>query len=439
MSPERLPITVHRAKEIWFTRKEGDEIQFVTLVDAALAIDANGKITAIGRASEFKSPAHCEKVIDHGDGILIPGFVDAHIHCPQLSVIASGGMPLLDWLTKYIFQAEAQFKNQNVATAGARRLTRELKQNGVTTAAVFSSVHAVAAEALFQEFDSAGMRLMTGKTAMDVGGPAGVLQPVHSDIEDQEVLIERWHNKSGRLLYAITPRFALSCSRELMLALGELRERHPSCYVQTHISENLEEVAAVKDIWKANADYLAVYEEHGLIGSKTLLAHGIYLTDSELKRMAKAKATLVHCPTSNSFLGSGLLNLKRVEEFGVHMCLASDIGAGTHFSPWQTMLECYKIQALQGVRLPAHELLYRSTLAGAEALGMASVCGSLEVGKDADFVIVDASKKLILAERLAVAESPEERLFACITLGDDRIISKSYVAGNLIYSQASPV
>ncbi len=438
MSPERVPITVHRAKEIWFTRREGDAIKLVTLMDAALGVDSKGKITAIGRASEFKSPAYLEKIIDHGDSILIPGFVDAHVHSPQLSVIGAGGMPLLDWLTKYVFQAEAQFKHPNVALAGAQRLTRELKQNGVTTAAVFSSVHAVAAEALFQEFDSAGLRLISGKTSMDVGAPAGVLQPVQADITEQEILIERWHKKSSRLHYAITPRFALSCSRELMLALGELRERHPTCYVQTHISENLEEVAAVKGVWKTCSDYLAVYEDHGLVGDKTLLAHGIHLTDSELKRMAKAKATLVHCPTSNTFLGSGLIDLKRVGEFGVHVCLASDIGAGTHFSPWQTMLECYKIQALQGSRLSAHELLYRTTLAGAEALGMSAVCGSLEVGKEADFVVVNPARKPLLAERLAVTESASDRLFACITLGDDRIIEHTYVAGNLVYCQPSP-
>ena len=438
MSPERLPITVHRAKEIWFTRRTGDSISLVTFMDAALAVDAHGKITAIGRASEFKSPSYSEKVIDHGDGILVPGFVDAHVHCPQLSVIGSGGLPLLDWLTKYVFHAEAQFKNQNVATLGARRLARELMQNGVTSAAVFSSVHAVAAEALFQEFDTAGLRLLTGKTSMDVGAPAAVLQAAHADIADQEVLIKRWHGKSARLRYAITPRFALSCSRELMLGLGELRERHPSCYVQTHISENIEEVAAVKEVWKSCKDYLAVYEDHGLIGDKTLLAHGIHLTNNELMRMATAKATLVHCPTSNMFLGSGLLNLKQDQDSGVHLCLASDIGAGTNLSPWQTMLECYKIQAIQGNRLSAAELLYQTTLAGAQSLGLGNVCGSLEVGKDADFVVIKPSKKPILAERLVTAETPSERLFACITCGDDRIIEQTYVAGNLIYSQAAP-
>jgi guanine deaminase len=430
---DRLPITVHRAKEIWFTRHQGQSIELVTVADGAMAVDGNGKILAVGRASEFKSPAYSQKIVDHGDSILVPGFVDAHVHCPQVSIIGSGGTALLDWLSRYVFPVEAGFRDQGIAKTGANRLVRELKQNGVTTAAVFSSVHAVAADALFEEFDAAGLRLVTGKTSMDVGAPRDVLQSVQSDINDQQGLIDRWHGKSGRLFYAITPRFALSCSREMMLALGDLRERNSSCYVQTHISENLDEVAAVKHVWKNCEDYLAIYQEHGLVGAKTLLAHGIHLTDSELTRIAAAKASLVHCPTSNLFLGSGLLDLRRAESFGVRVCLASDIGAGTSFSPWQTMLECYKIQALQGVRLSAPDLLYRATLAGAEALGLGSTCGSLEVGKDADFVVVTPGKKTILAERIAAAQTSEDRLFACITLGDDRIVDQTYVAGQLVY------
>ncbi len=436
MTPGRSPVTIHLAKEIWFSRRSGDAIQFVALKDAAMAVDDLGKIIALGRANEFKSQVHAERTVDHGDGIIMPGFVDAHLHCPQIDVIGSGGLPLLEWLNKYVFPAEAKFKDQKVAQSGAKRLVRELKRHGVTTAAVFSSVHAVAAEALFSEFDAAGLRLISGKTSMDVGAPGEVLQPVRSDIEDQEALIKRWHGKAGRLFYAITPRFALSCSREMMRALGDLRERNLSCYVQSHISETTDEVAEVKKVWNGSKDYLAVYEDHGLLGAKTLLGHGIYLTDPEIRRMAATKTSVVHCPTSNSFLGSGLFNLKRTADLGARICLASDIGAGTGLSPWQTMLECYKVQALQGHRLTADELLYRATLAGAESLGLDGTCGSLEVGKDADFIVVNPSRNRLLSERIAVTETPAERLFACMAYGDDRIIEETYVAGQRLYAQS---
>lgn len=431
MSNDRSPLTIHRAKEIWSVRRKGASFELFSQTDAAMAVDANGKIAAIGRANEFKSPAHAEYMVDHGQAILIPGFVDAHLHCPQLDVIGSGGFHLLDWLDRYVFPAEAQFKSPSVAALGAKRLVRELKRHGVTTAAVFSSVHAVAADALFDAFDKAGLRLVTGKTSMDVGAPADVLQSVQADIIEQEDLIKRWHGKSGRLFYAITPRFALSCSREMMRALSDLRERHMSCYVQTHISENINEVREVLNVWKTAKDYLAVYEDHGLLGAKTLLAHGIYLTDSELARVASSRTSIVHCPTSNTFLGSGLFNLRRAQDAGVRVCLASDIGGGTGLSPWHTMLECYKVQSLQGLLVSAEELLYRATLAGAEALGLDGHCGSLDVGKDADFLVVRPDRNELLGERLSVTKTAVERLFACIAFGDDRIVDKVYVSGRL--------
>jgi guanine deaminase len=282
---------------------------------------------------------------------------------------------------------------------------------------------------LFDSFDRSGLRLVAGKTSMDIGAPKDVLEPVAQDIESQENLIAKWHGRDGRLFYAITPRFALSCSPAMMKALQALREKYRSCYVQTHISENINEVKDVLAVWKGFRDYLAVYEDHGLLGSKTLLAHGIYLTESELTRVAASGTSIVHCPTSNTFLGSGLFNLNRATTAGAKVCLASDIGAGTGLSPWQTMLECYKVQALQGASVSADELLYRATLAGAEALSLDVKTGSLEVGKYADFVVVRPDKNELLGERLAVTKSSSERLFACIAYGDDRIVDSVYVAG----------
>jgi guanine deaminase len=338
----------------------------------------------------------------------------------------------LEWLDRYVFPAEARFNDETVARDGARRMVREFKRQGITATAVFSSVHAIAADCLFSEFDTAGLRLITGKTSMDVGAPSSVLQPVNADIEDQQALIARWHGKSDRLRYAITPRFALSCSREMMRALGDLRERNPSCYVQTHISETKDEVTAVKNVWKDCRDYLAVYADHGLIGDKTLLAHGIHLTDGELERVVHSKSSIIHCPTSNTFLGSGLFPLRRARDASAKVCLASDIGAGTSLSPWQTMLEAYKVQSLQGDHPKASELLYLATLAGAEVLGLDRDVGSFEPGKYADFVVINPTKKPLLAERIAGAKDAEERLFACITHGDDRLTQSVFVAGQKV-------
>jgi len=430
-----LKATMHLANEIWYAKKNGASTEFVVVKSAAMIVDFTGKIIFVGSRSDVpESTKNADlQIIDHGDSYIVPGFVDAHLHCPQLDVIGSGGLPLLEWLDRYVFPAEMAFVNQSVAKRGAQRLSRELRRHGVTTAAVFSSVHSVAVDELFQEFENSGLRLIAGKTSMDAGAPDELLQCVDSDVEEQGKLIAKWHGKNDRLFYAITPRFALSCSPKMLRQLGELKSRAPSCFVQTHISENLQEVSDVKSNWSKYKDYLAVYEDHGLLDRRTLLAHGIHLTESELSRIAKSGATVVHCPTSNTFLGSGLFDLRRSEAAGVRVCLASDIGAGTSLSPWQTMLESYKVQALQGAFYSAGELLYRATLAGAEALGMDQNFGSLEVGKSADFVVINSNRNLLLSERLMVANTPEERLFAFMTYGDDRVVEATYAFGREVY------
>lgn len=427
--------TLHLAAEIWFCKKRQANAEFVSIKDAAIIVEKNGRIAGVGPRLEIMPQLVGVDItkVDHGDSFLVPGFVDAHLHCPQLDVIGSGGLPLLGWLDKYVFPVETQFASRDFARAGARRLSRELRRHGITSAAVFSSVHKVAADELFSEFDEAGLRLVSGKTSMDRGAPDLLLQDAESDVADQRQLISKWHGKDNRLFYAITPRFALSCSQLMFGKLAELVRDFPTCFVQTHISENQLEVATVRDVWKSHKDYLAVYEDFGLLSHRTLLAHGIYLSPDEVRRVAKTKATIVHCPTSNTFLGSGLFDLRRAVDAGVKVCFASDIGGGTSLSPWQTMLESYKIQALQGLYLSAGELLYRATLAGAEAIGMDSLCGSFEAGKFADFVVISPKRNQLLGERMSKLNSSEEKLFALITSGDDRVVDATYVSGCQVY------
>jgi guanine deaminase len=426
---------LHLADEAWFTKVDHGSFKFITLQDAAMLVDGCGKIKKIGPRLELLNNLGDLDVckIDHEGGCLVPGFVDAHLHYPQLHVMGSGGHALLDWLDKYVFPAEAAFGTRSAARIGAQAISRELKRNGVTTAAIFSSVHGLAADELFNEFDTSGLRLVSGKTSMDKGAPRDLLQQVQEDFAEQKQLISKWHGKNDRLFYALTPRFALSCTREMFRSLSELYELFPTCFVQTHISENKTEVQMVREAWKDHKDYLAVYEDYGLLGDQTLLAHGIYLSEDELARVGKNGATIVHCPTSNTFLGSGLFPMEKSVGMGVNVCLGSDIGAGTSLSPFHTMLEVYKVQALQGSYLRADELLYYATLAGAKALKMDSICGSLEEGKSADFVVLSAKRNELLTERLFKANSAEERLFAFITLGDDRVVEATYVAGQEVY------
>lgn len=433
-------VTIHRGQELWDVRARAvsagvlaDRFTFVTIANPGLVVDNDsGRILACGEFPLVKREYPDAAVVDHGEAVLIPGFVDCHLHFPQLHAMGSYGNHLIQWLETYIFPTEARFSDRTVAELTAASLCRELAANGVATSVIFSSVHPVAADALFQSLDRSGLRAVVGKTSMDVNAPDGVLLEWQYDIAAQEELIARWHGHDGRLFYAVTPRFILTSSQQQMAALGALHARYPDVYIQTHISECRDEIAAVKSAFPESADYLSLYEDHGLVNDRTLLGHGIWLSDSERERIAKCGASVVHCPTSNNFLGSGMLDVRKTCAAGVQVALGSDIGAGTSLSPWATMLDAYKVQALLGQPLDPASLFYLATLAGAEALHLDHVTGSLEPGKDADFQVVRPGRRPVLAERLGCAASPVERLFATIVHGDDRILDSLFVRGRRV-------
>lgn len=441
-------VVIHRAAELWHVKcpdtlqpgagtvrrgRLGDRFRFESISDAGLAVEsATGRIVDCGPYRQVKS-LHPESTdIDHGDGVILPGFIDAHLHFPQLDAMGSHGKHLIQWLDTYIFPAESRFSDADVAMETASRFTRELARNGVTTSVVFSSVHPVAADVLFTAYEKSGLRGVVGKTSMDMNAPREVLLDWQADIDAQEQLIAKWHGRDGRLFYAVTPRFVLTSSREQMKALSELHARHPGTYIQTHISECEGELKSVAEAFPSARDYLSIYEDFGIITDRTLLGHGVWLSDSERQRIANFGATVVHCPTSNAFLGSGLIDLKKTCDAGVEVALGSDIGAGTSLSPWITMLEAYKFQALRGQPLEPEALLYFATLAGAEALHLDRETGSLEAGKSADFQVIDFARKPLLAERIARTKDARERLFATVVHGDDRLLDKLYVAGQCV-------
>lgn len=437
-----VSVTIHKGSELWSVeanvsanvRQQLDgRFRFVAIAEPGLAVDdLTGKILAIGTFDEVCSAYLDAQIVDHGHAVLLPGFIDAHLHFPQLNGMGSYGSHLIAWLENNIFPLEAQFRDQSVAVNTGQQLCRELAANGVTTSVIFSSVHPLATELLFQCLDHSGLRAVVGKTSMDVNAPPEILLAWQDDIEAQEELISRWHGHDGRLYYAVTPRFVLTSSSEQMAALGQLHARYPDTYIQTHISECKEELSSVASAFPSASDYLSIYEQYGLINQRTLLGHGIYLTDSERSRLASCGATVVHCPTSNNFLGSGLLDLRKTAEAGVKLALGSDIGAGTSLSPWSTMLDAYKVQALLGQPVEPTVLLYLATLAGAEALDLDATTGSLAVGKDADFQVIKPERCRILAKRMALADTPVERLFATIVHGDDRIHEALYVRGKIV-------
>jgi guanine deaminase len=366
-------------------------------------------------------------VEDLSGRLLCPGFVDAHIHFPQIDMIAAFSGQLLDWLEEKTFPAERAFADRAHAAEAAEAFLDELLRNGTTTALVFGSVHRVSVEALFEAAHARGMRLIAGKSLMD-GGPGGLRDTAERGRADDEALIAAW-SRRGRLGYAVTPRFALSSSPAQLIAAAETLRAHPHVWMQTHLAENPIEVEAVRQAWPEAVDYLDVYERHGLVGPRSVFAHCVHCTDRSLRRMAEAGAAIAHCPTSNLFLGSGLFDLKRAQAHGVNVALGTDVGAGTSFSILTTVARACDIAQLKGSPLDPLRAFYLATLGGAKALGLADRIGSFALGREADFIALDPAATPLLARRLKGVTDIRELLFALMVLGDDRAVAGTWIAG----------
>lgn len=394
----------------------------------ALWVNEAGRIVKIGSRRSVLAEASGVEQVDHGGAWLIPGLIDAHVHFPQFYATASYGRDLLDWLERSIFPAEAALADSGYAAEVAQRFVARLLACGTTTAMVFGSQFLPANLALFEAAQSAGLRLIAGMTMMDRGGPETLLVPPPAAREQCETLIALCRDHP-RLHYAITPRFALSCSDAMLELCGELLREHPEAYLQTHINESLGELDAVARLFPDDADYLAVYERFGLVTPRTMLAHDIHVGEEQLRRMARAGCAVCHCPSSNLYLGSGLFPLARHRHSGIPVALGTDIGAGTHFSVWQEAGESYKIQQLQGVTLNAAQLLYFATLGGAQALRLEHETGNFAPGKSADFFVLDPSGNGYLVERLRRCESLEDRLFCLLQLAGGDEVGATFCRG----------
>lgn len=418
--------TVAQARDIH------DQVRYV---EDGLLLIQQGKISWFGSWTEGQAQLTENQRVEHyPNQLIVPGFIDTHIHFPQTEMVGAYGEQLLEWLNTYTFPTEIQFQDKSYADQIADFFVNELLKNGTTTALVFCTVHPQSVDALFEAAERHQMRLIAGKVMMDRHAPEALTDTAESAYTDSKALIEKWHGK-GRNLYAITPRFAPTSTPEQLARAGQLKAEYPDVYVHTHLSENKNEIAWVKDLFPEQNGYLDVYHHYGLTGQKSVFAHCVHLEEHEWDCMHATDSAIAFCPTSNLFLGSGLFPLQKTWEKNVKVGLGTDIGAGTSFCQLQTLNEAYKVQQLQGDKLSAFESLYHATLGGAKALDLEDKLGNFNVGKEADFVVLNLHATALQKLRQERAKSIEDALFALLTLGDDRNIQATYIYGNKAYEQ----
>ena len=404
-----------------------------------IVVCRDGIIEQIGPAAEIIRSLPAGTQVTHHEGCLIaPGFIDTHVHYVQTGMIASYGEQLLDWLERYAFPAEMAFRDPSHAEAMARVFCDELVRNGTTTALVFCAVYPQSVDALFAEAERRGMRVIAGKVLMDRNAPEDLCDTAQQGYDDSKALIARWHGR-GRFLYAVTPRFAGTSTPAQLDAAGSLCREHPGVLMQTHISENRREIEWTAELFPERKNYLDIYDHHGLIGKRAVLAHGVHLSEDEICRCHESGTAIAHCPTSNMFLGSGLFQISRFKDpkRPVEVSLGTDVGGGTSFSMFATMSAAYGIAQLNGRALRAVEAFYLATLGGARALALEDKIGVIAPGREADLIVLDPRATPLLALRSERAESIEDVLFALMMLGDDRAVRATYVAGELAHQRGA--
>ncbi len=413
------------------TRPEGldDRASYLFEEDGGVLI-RDGKVAALGDFSALAKDAGDARVIDHRPHLILPGFIDAHVHMPQMQVIASYGAELLGWLNTYTFPEETKFSDSQHGRRIARLFCDEMVRHGTTTVAAYCSVHRQSADAFFEEALSRDMLVIAGKVMMDRNAPEALRDTPQSGYDDTKALIADWHGK-GRLHYAITPRFAITSTPEQMEMAGALMREHPDLHMQTHLSENHAEIAFTQELYPWSKDYTDIYEHYGLLGRKALFGHSIHLSEREADALSDAGSVVVFCPTSNLFLGSGLFDWQRYSKRAkpLRIAAASDVGGGTNYSMLRTMDEGYKVIALLGEKINPFASFWQITLGNAKALSIDDRVGTLDVGTDADITVLDARATPGMALRMETVTTLAEELFLLQTLGDDRAVREVYVAG----------
>ncbi len=405
----------------------------------AVVAGDDGSILWTGPAALLPQSFRAAPVDDYGDCIVMPGLIDAHIHFPQYRMLAAPGKDLLDWLSRFTFPEESRYADGAYAARAAEIFLDRLVQHGTTSALAFCSVHKTCADALFAAALHRNMALVTGKTMMDRNAIPAVQDDPETGARESEELYRQWHGK-GRLRYAVTPRFAVTSTQAQLKVSGELLASLTGALMQTHLSESPGEIAMVKQLFPEAVDYTDVYDRCGLLGPRSLFAHGIHLSERECARLSESGSTVIHCATSNTFLGSGLMRMPhlRKTERPVPIAVATDVGGGTSYSMLATLGETYKVQMLAGYKPSAFELFHLATAGNAERLHLAHEVGSLEIGKWADLAVLDPHATPVLASRQEVSQSLEDVLFSLAILGDDRAVRATYIAGRKVHDRLSP-
>jgi len=402
--------------------------------ETGLVIDYGHKEAILASYVNEQAGTEPVKIHDYQHKLIMPGFIDTHVHYPQIDMIASYGEQLLDWLNNYTFVTEANFDDPKVAHDASKFFLNQLFANGTTTALVFATSHPESVEAFFTESARLNTRMITGNVLMDQNAPEHLCVSAEQGIRDSQNIIDKWHNH-GRQHVAITPRFAITSTPKQLQMAGELYASYDDVYLQTHLAENREEVAFVRELYPNHKGYLDVYTDMGLLGRYTTLAHGIYLETAEYEVLRDTGTQVSHCPTSNLFLGSGLFDLAKTLSY-TGVSIATDVGAGTSLSMLTTLNEAYKVQQLQSNPLSAHQGLYQITLGNAQSLVLDDKIGNFMPNKEADFVVIDLAGTALLERRMSQTKTLEEQLFVLMMLGDDRVIDETIIAGVSRYKKA---
>jgi len=398
--------------------------------DGVLLVRDDGHVETVGPAAKVLSHLPKDHPVEHyPDHLLLPGFIDTHVHYSQLDVIGSPARDTLQWLERHTFPAESKFASVAHAQEIAHLFVKEILKHGTTSALCFATSHAHSVDAIFHAAEKQGLRLAAGKVMMDRNSPASLADTAESSISDSKALIEKWRGK-GRLQYAITPRFAPTSTDEQLRGAAELLRQYPEVLLQTHLAETPDEMTWVKQLYPKAKSYLGVYDQFGITSERTVFAHGIYLAKEDFALLAERGSGIAFCPSSNLFLGSGLFPWELAREAKIKLGLATDVGGGTSLSMWRTMALGHHVVQLQGLGLSAVELVTLATYGSAHLLGWGEKVGNFVAGREADFVVWNPHADALLSRRWSAAKSIEERLFAMLTLGDDRHCKASYILGN---------